>query len=120
MWNANARVQAVAAPLDRSSIEVWCARQLLLFAVPRQCDSTMTMQTNPFRPNSTATLDVFVGRTNELSKLVGLLQEVASGRTHQVRILGERGIGKTSLLRVLESYARGEHRYTDKKLEVVS
>lgn len=66
---------------------------------------------NPFTPNDPATPDVFGGRVNELHELCEQLVQAAAGKTIKRRILGERGIGKTSVLNYLESYARGHSKY---------
>jgi hypothetical protein len=66
---------------------------------------------NPFTPNDPATPDVFGGRINELHELCEQLVQAATGKTVKRRILGERGIGKTSVLNYLESYARGHSKY---------
>ena len=51
-------------------------------------------------------LDRFVGRTDELRGLVRLLDEASSGRPHTVAVLGEAGVGKTTLLKQLEPEIR--------------
>ena len=51
-------------------------------------------------------LDRFVGRTEELRGLVRLLDDAASGHTRTVAVLGEAGVGKTTLLRQLEPEVR--------------
>ena len=51
-------------------------------------------------------LDRFVGRSEELRGLVRLLDEAARGHPHTVAVLGEAGVGKTTLLRQLEPEIR--------------
>ncbi len=51
-------------------------------------------------------LDRFVGRSEELRGLVRLLDEAAHGKPHTVAVLGEAGVGKTTLLRQLEPEIR--------------
>ncbi len=51
-------------------------------------------------------LDRFVGRSEELRGLVRLLDEAAHGRPRTVAVLGEAGVGKTTLLRQLEPEIR--------------
>ena len=51
-------------------------------------------------------LDRFVGRGEELRGLVALLDDAASGRPRTVAVLGEAGVGKTTLLRQLEPEVR--------------
>ncbi|MBC7843238.1 MAG: diguanylate cyclase, partial [Gemmatimonadaceae bacterium] len=51
-------------------------------------------------------LDRFVGRSEELRGLVRLLDDAAKGRARTVVVLGEAGVGKTTLLRQLEPEIR--------------
>ncbi len=51
-------------------------------------------------------LDRFVGRGEELRGLVRLLDDAVSGRPRTVAVLGEAGVGKTTLLRQLEPEIR--------------
>ncbi len=51
-------------------------------------------------------LDRFVGRSEELRGLVRLLDQAANGKPHTVAVLGEAGVGKTTLLRQLEPEIR--------------
>jgi diguanylate cyclase (GGDEF)-like protein len=51
-------------------------------------------------------LERFVGRSDELRGLVRLLDESVNGRPRTVAVLGEAGVGKTTLLRQLEPEVR--------------
>jgi diguanylate cyclase (GGDEF)-like protein len=51
-------------------------------------------------------LDRFVGRGEELRGLVRLLDEAVSGKSRTVAVLGEAGVGKSTLLRQLEPEIR--------------
>jgi diguanylate cyclase (GGDEF)-like protein len=51
-------------------------------------------------------LDRFVGRTEELRGLVRLLDDATRGRPRTVAVLGEAGVGKSTLLRQLEPEIR--------------
>lgn len=51
-------------------------------------------------------LERFVGRSEELRGLVHLLDQAATGTPHTVAVLGEAGVGKTTLLRQLEPEIR--------------
>jgi hypothetical protein len=70
-------------------------------------------QINPFTPEVPALADVFAGRTNELTTLCESLERAASGKSVNFCIFGERGIGKTSVLNCLESYALGKRKWKD-------
>ena len=51
-------------------------------------------------------LDRFVGRSEELRGLVRLLDDAVNGRAQTVAVLGEAGVGKSTLLRQLEPEIR--------------
>lgn len=53
---------------------------------------------NPFRPNSPTNPEMFVGRYDEIKRIEGALKQTMANRGHSFLLLGERGIGKTSLL----------------------
>ena len=70
---------------------------------------------NPFTPNSPAHSGMFIGRIFEVDRIEkALVQTKHSNPTHLL-LLGERGIGKTSLLNVAEMFARGEFQWGDYK-----
>ena len=52
---------------------------------------------NPFRPNGPIPTDLFVGRTKEFEQLESFLVQTINGNPTNFTVLGERGIGKTSL-----------------------
>ena len=58
---------------------------------------------NPFRPGGIVEPEYFVGRKEEISRFNQYFKNTHDGNPHHLAILGERGIGKTSLLRFLES-----------------
>jgi hypothetical protein len=66
------------------------------------------MKTNPFRPNSPINPGMFVGRVDELARLESALIQTRVGQPAHFMIVGERGIGKTSLLLYLDFVARGK------------
>lgn len=69
---------------------------------------------NPFTPNNPVHRDMFAGRIAEINAIdKGLLQASYGNPTH-ILLLGERGIGKTSLLNVGSTFAKGEFTWTDK------
>lgn len=62
---------------------------------------------NPFTPNSPVHKSMFIGRSYEIDTIdKALLQTKHSNPTH-LMILGEKGIGKTSLLNVAQIFAQG-------------
>lgn len=80
----------------------------------------MVTKLNPFTPNSPAPKGMFIGRTFEIRTIdKALLQTKNSNPTHLL-LLGERGIGKTSLLNVAQTFARGEFEWDDQKHNFLS
>jgi hypothetical protein len=66
------------------------------------------MKINPFRPNSPVVPGMFVGRLDEIEKLEkALIQTTADSPCHFM-IIGERGIGKSSLLLFIQNQAKGK------------
>lgn len=61
---------------------------------------------NPFRPGGIVEPEYFVGRKDEIARFQQYLKNTCNGNSHHLAILGERGIGKTSLLRYLDSVSR--------------
>ena len=53
---------------------------------------------NPFEPDREASPELFAGREPELVELRRAMVECARNNAHSMGIVGERGIGKTSLL----------------------
>lgn len=63
---------------------------------------------NPFTPNSPVYPDMFAGRGKELFKIETSLYQTKLGNPSNVLIIGERGIGKSSLLLLSEVLASKE------------
>ncbi len=63
------------------------------------------MKFNPFRPNGPVEPSMFVGRVNEIRKLQSYLLQASFGNPTNFLIVGERGIGKTSLLNYIKATA---------------
>lgn len=63
---------------------------------------------NPFRPGSIIHSGMFAGRVAELRTLEAALFQTKNGNPTHFLIHGERGIGKSSLLMVVNYYATGE------------
>jgi len=68
---------------------------------------------NPFTPNSPAHSGMFVGRGSVLRAFDKALAQTAGSNPTHLLILGERGIGKTSLLNVAQMFSRGEMKWDD-------
>lgn len=62
---------------------------------------------NPFRPNSPVAPGMFVGRLAQVDALEEALLQTRAGRPKGFMLTGERGIGKTSLLRYFKWVAQG-------------
>jgi hypothetical protein len=57
----------------------------------------MALTNNPFTPHQPIDPEYFAGRINEVRKSTAALNQTRNGRTQNVLLTGERGIGKTSL-----------------------
>lgn len=68
---------------------------------------------NPFTPNSPVHRDMFAGRVKEIDAIDQALTQAAAGNPTHILLLGERGIGKTSLLNVADLFARGGFAWRD-------
>ncbi|MBI5159090.1 ATP-binding protein [Candidatus Micrarchaeota archaeon] len=66
------------------------------------------MAVNLFRPGSIVDPEYFVGRNNEIERFKSYLKNAKEGNPHNLTILGERGIGKTSLVRYLAHLSKEE------------
>jgi len=67
----------------------------------------MAKKYNPFRPNHPVFTGMFAGRIDEIERLDSLLFQTQKDNPSHILILGERGIGKTSLLLVANHFAKG-------------
>jgi len=63
---------------------------------------------NPFKPNSPVPTGMFAGRIDEILALQQGLRQTRSGHCAHFLITGERGIGKSSLLFLINPMAKGE------------
>jgi Cdc6-like AAA superfamily ATPase len=63
---------------------------------------------NPFTPNRPIYSGVFAGRLNEIIRINTVFEETRSGNPTNLLIIGERGIGKTSLLLLAMFLSRGD------------
>jgi len=63
---------------------------------------------SPFHPGQPVPVDLFVGRRNEIDRINRAAKQVAYGKPQAVYIMGEYGIGKTSLARLIRVMAEAE------------
>lgn len=75
----------------------------------------MTNKFNPFQPNSPAYTGMFVGRTREIQSIAKSLFQTKNGNPSHILLMGERGIGKTSLLSLANNFAKDEINWDDEK-----
>jgi len=66
----------------------------------------MPVSNNPFRPTQPVYPGMFAGRLKEIDRIEKILIETRDGNPTDVLIIGERGIGKTSLLLMAKSIAK--------------
>lgn len=66
-----------------------------------------TKRYNPFKPNHPVHTGMFVGRVAEIERCDSLLCKLKSGNPTNILVVGERGIGKTSLLLFINHIAKG-------------
>jgi Cdc6-like AAA superfamily ATPase len=77
------------------------------------------MKINPFEPFGPVNPGAFVGRLDELRRLMSALVQTSAGKPVNFMITGERGIGKTSLLLYLKHAAEGRIQIEGQKLAFV-
>ena len=65
------------------------------------------MKFNPFQPNKLVNTGMFVGRLDELRKIESYLYQAKSGNPTHFLVEGERGIGKSSLMKYVVPLASG-------------
>jgi hypothetical protein len=75
----------------------------------------MANRLNPFKPNNPVYSGMFAGRSNELKKIDNSLFQTAYDNPANLLLIGERGIGKTSLLLVAKYFAQGDIIWESKK-----
>jgi len=68
----------------------------------------MPARNNPFKPTKPSSGSNFAGRISEISRIRTVLDETKNGNPTNLLVVGERGIGKTSLLLVSKDLATGE------------
>ena len=68
----------------------------------------MSNRYNPFKPNYPIYSGLFAGRFNEIEKIDDALFQTCHGNPTNLLFIGERGIGKTSLLLLAKYFANGD------------
>lgn len=76
---------------------------------------SLTKKYNPFRPNYPAPPGMFSGRYTEISRINDLYMQLKNNNASNLLILGERGIGKSSLLLFANFLATGKIDWDDNK-----
>jgi len=74
------------------------------------------MKINPFKPQSPISTGMFAGRLNEISRLESFLFQTKASQPSNFLIIGERGIGKSSLLLFCKAIAEGAISIEEPKL----
>jgi len=64
---------------------------------------------NPFSPGRTVDPQFFAGRQKEINRFLSYLKNTKDGNPMNLALLGDRGIGKSSLLRKFDNLAREQH-----------
>lgn len=77
-------------------------------------------KTNPFRPGRVVHPGMFAGRRVEIDKLHKVLAQTKAGNAEHFMIQGVRGIGKTSLLMVVQGLANGDLDYGGQKFKFLT
>src|SRR5690349_10546689 len=65
------------------------------------------MDINPFSPNSPSIPGMFAGRLYEIESIEKAMLQTRANKAHGFLLLGQRGIGKTSLVNFLKYQAEG-------------
>ncbi|MFH0819897.1 MAG: AAA family ATPase [bacterium] len=68
----------------------------------------MSNKFNPFKPNSPVFTGMFAGREKEINGIARSLFQTKNGNPNHILLVGERGIGKTSLLSLANNFAKNE------------
>ncbi len=65
----------------------------------------MIKESSPFTPGSPAPTELFVGRSDQIEELIRYINQALSGKQENVFLLGDRGIGKSSVASFLRLFA---------------
>lgn len=77
------------------------------------------MKINPFTPNSPSSRGVFAGRMTEIETIEQILIQTRANKGHGFLLIGQRGIGKTSLMNLVKFQAMGAIEAKDQKLNFI-
>ena len=77
------------------------------------------MKINPFTPNSPSSRGVFAGRMKEIETIEQILIQTRANKGHGFLLIGQRGIGKTSLMNLVKFQATGAIEAKDQKLNFI-
>ncbi len=61
-------------------------------------------ENSPFTPGSPVPFELFVGRTKQIEELIRYVSQIPSGKQENVFLVGDRGIGKSSLASFVRYY----------------
>jgi len=75
----------------------------------------MNQKFNPFKPNSPVYTGMFSGRSREIDGIAKALFQTKNGNPVHILLIGERGIGKTSLLSLANNFAKNEINWDEQK-----
>lgn len=68
----------------------------------------MNNKESPFTPGSPVPAELFVGRVTQIEKIRRYINQAMSGKQENVFLVGDRGIGKTSLASFTRSLAENQ------------
>lgn len=74
------------------------------------------MKINPFSPNSPSGPGMFAGRIKEIQVIEQIMLQTRANKGHGFLLLGQRGIGKTSLLNLMKFQAEGHIKVDNQEL----
>ncbi|HCO96305.1 MAG TPA: hypothetical protein DIU00_20595, partial [Phycisphaerales bacterium] len=80
----------------------------------------MPQKNNPFKPTHPVAKGIFAGRTHEINRIRTVLEETKNGNPTNLLVVGERGIGKTSLLLVARCLASGDIVHNEQRFDFMT